>query len=69
MNTLEQLVARSAALHRQFLEMMDLAEEPFGPQPPATEPDLARLARAVKRKLPPSYRAFLSVCNGWNFPE
>jgi len=65
MNTLERLVARSAALHRQFLEMMGLAEEPFGPQPPATELDLARLARAVDRKLPPSYRAFLEVCNGW----
>jgi hypothetical protein len=65
MDNLEPLILRSAALHRRFFEMMGMADEPFGPQPPASELELARLARRVERKLPPSYRAFLSTCNGW----
>lgn len=36
--------------------------------PPATEKELVKLEKRLKTPLPPSYREFLLVSNGWKFP-
>lgn len=36
--------------------------------PPATETELVKLEKRLKTELPPSYREFLLISNGWKFP-
>jgi hypothetical protein len=38
-------------------------------EPPATDEQIAAAEKRLGVALPPSYRAFLKVSNGWNFPN
>lgn len=38
-------------------------------EPPATEAEIAAAEKRLGVRLPPSYRAFLKVSNGWHFPN
>lgn len=65
-NNVKKALANLTEARRAFLDKLEISDS--GPPPaPASEEDVAHLEQVVGRRLPPSYRAFLLLQNG--FPE
>lgn len=53
---------------RKFLSQEMIDSEWLG-YPPATEQEILEVEQRLGKKLPPSYREFLLLSNGWNYPS
>jgi len=61
-------VSAGVRARAQFYEAIDLPnEQELGP--PASEEQIARIEQQIGKPLPPSYRAFLSLFNGWRMVD
>lgn len=66
MAKLETLLTRLRALRKEIDAVEEAAAAQRSlPYPPATDADIARHEKRLRCKLPPSYRAFLKLHNGW----
>ena len=62
--TMEYWIHEVFRLNEQYYELIEAgAEQQLGP--PAPEAGIEHLETLLRRKLPPSYRLFLSLHNGW----
>lgn len=65
-NTLEQLIQELADAKRQYDQLAFDEERARTLGPPASPAQIAALEQRLGRALPPSYRAFLELHNGWD---
>lgn len=64
-NDLEQLINELEEAKRKYAELAQDEDRPNKLGPPAGPAQLAALEKRLGRALPPSYRAFLELHNGW----
>jgi hypothetical protein len=65
-NTLAQLIRELAEAKRKHDQLAGYEERPRTLGPPASPAQLAALEQRFGHALPPSYRAFLELHNGWD---
>lgn len=62
---LPDLIEELLRAKREFSRLRSDEEDQVGPRPPASQGQIAALERELGAGLPPSYRAFLELHNGW----
>jgi hypothetical protein len=62
---IKDLVAELVELHREYWELAFDKKPPTELGPPAKPAQIAKLEKILGKPLPPSYRAFLELHNGW----
>jgi SMI1 / KNR4 family (SUKH-1) len=64
---LQQLILDLTQAKRELYQLMFDEEYPHGPGGPCSETQIAKAESAIGISLPPSYRSFLELSNGWSY--
>lgn len=66
MRDLQSLIQELAEAKRAYDRLVFDEQQPHELGPPASPDQIAKLEKILRRRLPPSYHAFLELHNGWS---